>query len=59
MKKMIPVLFMFLFLVGIGMILTAADGVIANYESANVAGIIVSVFSGIYIGIFLHHYLKK
>jgi hypothetical protein len=58
MKKIIPFICTIAFLVGIAIILTADTGIITNYESAHIAGAIISIFSGTYLGIYLFHFLK-
>lgn len=55
MKKILPVVFLVTFLLGITLILTADTGMVANYASANIAGSIISLFSGVYLGIYFFH----
>lgn len=60
MKKALPVMMATIFIVGIALIITSDSGLIANYYSANIAGALLSCFSGIYLGICLYfHYKSK
>lgn len=52
MKKTLPVLFAIAFVVGIIIILTADTGRVADYTSAQIAGTVISFFSGCYLGLY-------
>lgn len=58
MKKTLPVLFAIAFVVGIIIILTADTGKVADYTSAQIAGTIISLFSGCCLCIYFLHLFR-
>lgn len=58
MNKIMPWIFSITFLAGIVFIITSDSGIVTDYLSATIAGILISIFSGIYLGIWLLFYCK-
>ena len=59
MKNILPFIYAIAFVFGIVMILNADTGLFSSYYPTLIAGITISVFSGIYLGIFLNHFHKR
>lgn len=55
----LPIVFVGTFVGGISLILTSDSGHITNYFSANLAGAMVSFFSGIYLALILYFHFKN
>lgn len=58
MKKIIPYICIVAFLIGIAIILIADTGYVADYKSSQIAGAIICIFSGIYLGLYLFQFFK-
>lgn len=59
MKKILPWVLTVVFLAGIVLILTSDFGIVANYHSANIAGALLSCFSGVCLTIFIYFHCKS
>ena len=59
MKKLLPIIYVLAFIIGILFIVTADTGLIASYYSALIAGAIISCFAGVFLAIYLHAWYKK
>ena len=59
MKKLLPIIYILAFIIGIFLILTADTGLIASYYPALIAGAIISCFAGVFLAIYLHTWHKK
>lgn len=59
MKKLLPIIYILAFIIGISLILTADTGLITSYYSALISGTIISCFAGVFLAIYLHAWYKK
>ena len=59
MKKLLSIIYILAFIIGIFLILTADTGLIASYYPALIAGTIISCFAGVFLAIYLHTWHKK
>ena len=59
MKKLLPIIYILAFIIGIFLILTADTGLITSYYSALIVGTIISCFAGVFLAIYLHAWHKK
>lgn len=59
MKKVLPIIYVIAFVVGIFFIVTADTGLITSYYPALIAGIIISCFAGVFLAIYLHAWHKQ
>ena len=58
MKKVLPIVYLIAFTLGILLILTADTGMITSYYSALISGAIISCFAGVFLAIYLHAWHK-
>lgn len=59
MKKILPIIYLIAFALGIALIVTADTGWIASYHSALISGAIISCFAGVFLAIYLHAWHKQ
>ena len=59
MKKWLSLLFVACFIAGLAIILTADTGIMGNYFCSNLAGTLISLFSGICLTISVYSYFKS
>jgi len=59
MKKLLPIIYVISFIIGIFLILTADTGLITSYYPVLIAGTIISCFAGVFLAIYLHDWHKK
>lgn len=59
MKKVLPIIYVLAFIIGISLILIADTGLITSYHSALISGAIISCFAGVFLAIYLHAWHKN
>ena len=59
MKKIMVFISLLSFIFGIMIICTADSGIVGNFVSANLAGGLISIFSGVCIAISVYFYYKN